>query len=167
MDQICWLLFLLTMITKKEKLVNQLMTCIFRSKDDHSVIRIDFFNVLKLLDNNELVVPPKQFEDSLSQLLKSHIEGKALADKPTVYAIACIIYDLAITLNIDDNKLINFMTTAENSGLVGKTPEQLEQIIDDWRKEYYGSMSNSDKKHLIESLEGRAHPRLLDKIRRT
>lgn len=150
------------MISKEERIINQLLGCIYKDIKDKSVIRVNLENVANILSTNGYLLPKNEFEKGLEDLLNKHIVGKMIVGPGTQYTIAKAIIELANIMHIDESKLMKHI-------LENNTPEDavaMQKRIDEWRKDYYGSMSSKQRESLASNLEGRLRPDVLEKIRR-
>ncbi len=151
------------MIPLEEKIINKLLVYIYKDKKDTSIIRIDIDNVVKVLSDSGYILLRSDFEKNLDIVLNKHIVGKLAVGPGTAYTICKAIIELANKLHIDQRKLLDMV-------LNNNTEEDavaLQKRIDEWRKEYYGSLPRDHKEQLLKSLEGRLRPDVLEKIRRS
>ncbi len=75
-------------------------------KLDNSVLKINFQNIIKILYDNEIIVPVQIFEDSLQKVLDERLVGKATASEQTKYAIAQAILNTAFLLAVPKDQII-------------------------------------------------------------
>jgi hypothetical protein len=94
------------MIKQNTKLVNQLLPLIHFDSADKSVIRIAFDGVLKVLSENDLIVPQKAYEETLNKVLNERLVGKIQASEPTKYVIAQAMLNTAYLLAVSKDDII-------------------------------------------------------------
>lgn len=151
------------MISKEEKIINKLLGYIYKDKKDTSVIRIDIDNVVKVLSDSGYILMRSDFEKNLDTLLNKHVVGKLSVGPSTAYTICKAIMELANKLHIDQRRLLDIVLNSNTE----EDAIALQKRINQWRKEYYGSLSGKDKEQLLKSLEGRLRPDVLEQIRRS
>jgi len=150
------------MISREERIINLLLGCIYKDAKDKSVIRVHLENVVNVLSNNGYLLPKKEFEAGLEEIFNKYIVGKMTVNPGTQYTIAKAIVELANIVHIDEQKMMRHI-------LENNTPEDalaMQKRIDEWRKQYYGSMPKNQRETLATSLEGRLRPDVLEKIRK-
>ncbi len=152
----------MSVISQKERIINQLMGVIYKDKVDPTVIRVNLVSAIKIFTNHNILLSEQTYETHLADALATHITGKASVDNYTLYAIASIMYDLANLLKIDITKL---NAANPNNPFSSGSPEEIKKLIAQWRSDYYGKLSKEERDALVESLEGKMHSDILDKIR--
>lgn len=96
------------MIPKKERIINQLLGCIYIDRNDNTVYKLNFDNVLKTLISNDYILHKSEFETRVEDVLNASLAGKAKVGHPTAYAIAEIIFLLAEVMNVSKDDITRF-----------------------------------------------------------
>jgi hypothetical protein len=149
------------MISKESRLVNQLMSTIYKEKRDPTAFRIDFDRVVHILSESDILVISQQYSDKLEKVLNKKIVGHAPVQYSTIHAIAKLMYDLAIKMRVDESEIFihTLMKDAESSQAI------TQEAVDEWRRAYYGKMSKQERMALADRLQDKLRPDVLDKIR--
>jgi hypothetical protein len=151
------------MIDKEDRMINQLLGCVYKDKRDQTIIRINMDKVASILTDNGYNLPAKQFEDKVQEVLDVKLVGKQNVSKSTPYTIALVIKQIADKYHIDERLIIKYITEHNTEQDV----KEIQQKIDNWRKQYYGSLPKNEKAALLETLHERMRPDVLDKIKRS
>lgn len=154
-------LFNIHMITLKERIINRLISTIYADKKDPTVIRVDIDNAVNILSNFGYLLPSGVFETKLEHLLNSKLTG-ANVTPGLKYAMADLIVTLADKMHIEEDKIVKYIMEHNTEEDV----KELQSKIKNWRKEYYGSLSKSEKQALLDALQDKLRPDVLDDIRR-
>lgn len=96
------------MIPKEERIINQLLACVYTEKSDPSVYKLNFDQVLKVLIGNDFILPNRQFEDTVEKVLNAKLAGKAVVSKATKYSIAKIIYHVAEEMCVSKDDITRY-----------------------------------------------------------
>lgn len=108
------------MITTKEKIVNQLLGTIYNDLKDKTVLHVNMDNVLSILIANDLIIPKKQFEMHAEALLTKKLVGVPLGHI-TKYAMAELLYTLALELALSKEELIKYTIKHQNDDTLNMT----------------------------------------------
>jgi hypothetical protein len=81
---------------------------VYFDKEDKSVVRVAFDNILKVLGENDIVVPQKMYEETLTKVLDEKLVGKTAANEPLKYAIAQAILNTALLLAVSKEEIIKY-----------------------------------------------------------
>ena len=149
------------MISKKNKLTNELLRSVYKDKKDPTLIRVDIDNTIKILSIFNYNIPNIKFEKKLEELLNAKLKG-APATAGINYAIVNLIIDLAEKMHISEKEIAEYITNHNTEQDV----KELQSKIVNWRKEYYGSMDKSDKQALLTAIEGKLRPDVIEQIRK-
>ena len=82
------------------------MAQIHFDKDDSSVIRISFDNVLKVLGENDIIVPHKMYEETLNTVLSEKLVGRVQITDGTKYVVAQALLNTAFLLAVSKDQII-------------------------------------------------------------
>ena len=96
------------MVKQNTKLINQLLAQIHFDKQDRTVIRVAFDAVVKILAENDVIVPQKIYEDTLEKVLSEKIVGKVQVTEYTKYAIAQAMLNTAYLLAVSKEEIIKY-----------------------------------------------------------
>lgn len=94
------------MIKQSTILINQLLAHVHFDSADKSIIRISFDNVIKILLENDIIVPPKMYEETLNKVLNEKLVGKVQATDTTKWAVAQAILNTAFLLAVSKDDII-------------------------------------------------------------
>jgi chorismate mutase len=94
-------------------------------------------------------------------MLNKKLQG-AKIDAGTNFAIAQLILDLANKMNVTTEQITKYIMDNEPN----QDPKEIQEVINKWRKNYYGSMDPKAKQKLIENLSDKLRPEVIDQIRR-
>jgi hypothetical protein len=149
------------MINLENKIITQLLSALYRDKTDSSVIRVSTDSVLRIMSNFGYNLPTRQFQAKLEEMLNKKLQG-AKIDAGTNFAIAQLILDLANKMNVTTEQITKYIMDNEPN----QDPKEIQEVINKWRKNYYGSMDPKAKQKLIENLSDKLRPEVIDQIRR-
>ena len=96
------------MIKQHSKLINQILPFIHFDSNDKSVIRISFDGVLRLFAENDIILPQKMYEETLSKVLDEKLVGKSPVSEPLKYVIAQTVLNTALLLSISKEDIIKY-----------------------------------------------------------
>jgi len=96
------------MIKQHSKLINQIIAHVYFDSNDKSVVRVAFDSVLKILGENDIIVPQKMYEETLNKVLEEKLVGKTAANEPLKYIIAQAILNTAYLLAISKDEIIKY-----------------------------------------------------------
>ena len=96
------------MISKHNRILNALQATVYIDSKDTTTYRISMDNVFKLFAENDIVVPPRQYEETLEKVLNERIAGKVNVTSATSFVIAQAMYNLAQELAISKNDIIKY-----------------------------------------------------------
>lgn len=147
------------MITDKDRLTNQLLACIYPDSKDKSVLRVNFDNILKIFASFSYNLPSTKFGDALEKLLNGKMYGAKITPGLKV-SMAELIIQLANMMHVSDEQIINYYKDNEFH------KEISQEAVNNWRKEYYGKMSQSDKEALLEAMQGKLRPQVIEEIKK-
>lgn len=83
------------MIQKTDRILNLLLSTIYFDKKDPSCLRISFTDVVKILNDFDMIVPQKMYEASVEAVLTERIVGKAPANTLAKHAVAEVLLNVA------------------------------------------------------------------------
>ena len=149
------------MINLEQRIVTQLLSTIHKDKKNPSVIRVNIDNAVSILSSFGYNLPSNVFEKKLEELLNSKLVGAKITPGLT-FSIAQLIIDIANKMHIKDEDLAAFLAKQNQE----QDPKEIQEQIIKWRKEYYGSLDKGDKQALIQNLENKLRPEVIDQIRR-
>lgn len=150
------------MIGKEDRMINQLLGCVYKDKRDQTIVRINMDKVASILADNGYNLPAMQFEKKVQEVLDAKVVGKQPVSKSTPYTVALVIKQIADQYHIDERLIVKYITEHNTEQDV----KEIQQKIDDWRKRYYGSLPKHEKEALLETLHEKMRPDVLDKIMR-
>jgi len=150
------------MIDKEDRMINQLLGCVYKDKRDQTIIRINMDKVASILTDYGYNLPAMQFEKKIQEVLDIKVVGKQQVSKSTPYTIALVIKQIADQYHIDERLIIKYITEHNTEQDV----KEIQQKIDNWRKQYYGSLPKNEKEALLETLHEKMRPDVIDKIMR-
>jgi hypothetical protein len=149
------------MIGVQERIINQLMSTIYRDKTNSTVVRVNIDNAVVVLSNFGYNLPSNIFEKKLEEALNKKLIGAKITQGLN-YAIAQFIIDIANKMHVKDEDILSYIQNHNTEEDV----KDLQNRILNWRKEYYGSMDKKEKQALIDALHDKLRPDVLDQIRR-
>lgn len=95
------------MINTQRRLLNRLETYVYVDKSDETIIHIDFDNVLHCLLDFGVMVPPRQFEDTVEKILNEKIVGKIDANPTAIkIIIGKIMYDVSERMALSSDAVL-------------------------------------------------------------
>jgi hypothetical protein len=94
------------MVKQQSKLLNQILAHIHFDKEDKTVVRISFDNVIKILADNDVIVPQKIYETTLEKVLEERLVGKAQVADGTKWIIAQAVLNTALLLAVSKYEII-------------------------------------------------------------
>lgn len=147
------------MISDKERLTTQLLSCVYKDPKDSSVLRINFDNLLHTLAAFNYNLPNSKFEKALEELLNKKMYGARITPGLR-YALVQLTIELADMMHVTDEQIINYYSNQV------PMPEIDPNTVKNWRKEYYGSMDKHEKQALIESMQGKLRPDVIEEIKK-
>lgn len=150
------------MIDIKNKVVTQLLSTIYIDKKDASVMRVNLDNAVNILSNFGYNLPSNLFESKLEEVLNRKLSGHAKVSPGLKYAIADMIIALADKMHVDEAQIVKYISEHNTEEDV----KELHSKVKNWRKEYYGSMDKAEKQALIDNLQNKLRPDVLDEIKR-
>lgn len=92
------------MIPQNERLINQMLTAIYIDKNNPTEYRISFDNVLKILISNNYILPNRQYETVVEDILNKKLVGMPV-HHATKFAIAKILIDVADQMSVTKEDL--------------------------------------------------------------
>jgi len=125
-------------------------------------MRVDINNAVNILSNFGYNLPSNVYDVKLEEILNKKLTGHAKVSEGLKYAIAEMIVTLADKMHVDEAQIVKYIT--EHS--TDEDAKQLQEKIHNWRKEHYGSMDKSEKQALIDALQDKLRPDVLDEIKR-
>jgi N-acetyl-anhydromuramyl-L-alanine amidase AmpD len=149
------------MINLQERIITQLMSTIYKDKQNHTVLRVNVDNAVTILSNFGYNLPSNVFEKKLEDALNKKLVG-AKMNPGLHFAVAQLIVDLANKMHVKEEDIANYLSSKASEEDV----KDLQNQIINWRKEYYGSMDKSEKQALIDTLHNKLRPDVLEQIRR-
>jgi len=149
------------MINLEERIVTQLLSTIYKDKKDPTVLRVNVDKVVSVLDSFGYNLPSNVFEKKLEEMLNAKLVGAKMSPGLT-FSIAQMIVDIANKMHIKDEDIAAFLAKQNQE----QDPREIQEKIIKWRKEYYGSLDKGEKQALIQSLENKLRPEVIDQIRR-
>lgn len=147
------------MISNKERLITQLLSCVYVDSKNPSVLRINFDNLLHTLGVFGYNLPNSKFEKALEELLNKKMYGAKIS-QGLKYALVNVTIDLADMMHVTDEQIINFYETQAPPAEIDPT------AVKNWRKEYYGSMNKDEKQALVEAMQGKLRPEVIEEIKK-
>lgn len=106
-------------------------------------------------------IPTFKFEKKLEELLNAKLKGATI--NPGLSSIVVnLMIDLAEKMHISEEAIASYITEHNTEQDV----KELQSKIVNWRKEYYGSMDKSDKQALLNAIEGKLRPDVIEQIRK-
>lgn len=149
------------MISNRNRLINQLLKSVYKDKKDPTLIRVDIDNTIKILSMFGYNIPTFKFEKKLEELLNAKLKGATI--NPGLSSIVVnLMIDLAEKMHISEEAIASYITEHNTEQDV----KELQSKIVNWRKEYYGSMDKSDKQALLNAIEGKLRPDVIEQIRK-
>lgn len=103
------------MITRLDRIANQLLSTISIDRKDPSLIRIQFDKVLQILYNFDIVIPPKIFEDTFNKVMEERLVGKIRANDVAKWAISQAMLNTALSLMLSKEEILKLRATDTNS----------------------------------------------------
>ena len=93
------------MISTEDRILVRLEQCISPDKKDPRNYHIQLDRAVEVLKSFGVVVPPKQFEEAVTEILNKAAVGKLRVGKPAIYIMAKAVYDIASLMKIDGKSL--------------------------------------------------------------
>jgi N-acetyl-anhydromuramyl-L-alanine amidase AmpD len=146
------------MITNKDRLITTILGTIYPDKSDKSILRINIDNLLMLLASYGYNLPNTKFSKAVEDLLNAKLYGARITPG-LKYTIATLIIELADKVHVTDEQLIKYYESYN-------IKEVDEQSVKNWRKEYYGSMDKHEKQSLVEAMQGKLRPDVIEEIKK-
>lgn len=101
------------MIPKAERIINQLLGTVYTDKKDPTVFRISMDNALKILSNNDYVLPNRQYEMQLENLLNKKLVGTEV-QAHTRYSIARGMLALADEMAVSKEDVLSYSSLSKD-----------------------------------------------------
>ena len=98
----------INMISQKDRILNQLLGTIYTDKKDNTVFRIQLDNALKIFIEHNLIIPIKQYEATLENLLNAKLPGKTQVTQGTKFMIAQAMYKLATEMSVSKDDITKY-----------------------------------------------------------
>jgi len=134
------------MISSENRIVTQLLSTIYKDKNNPTILRVNVNNAVNILSNFGYNLPAAIFEKKLEELLNNKLVGAKIT--PAInYAMAQLILNLAEKVHIKEEDIINYLQTHNT-------------------KEYYGSLSKDQRQELINNLQDKLRPDVLEQIKK-
>lgn len=105
------------MITKLDRLLNQLISTVYIDKNDPSIIRIQFDRALQIFYNADIIVPPKAFENTFKKVVEERLVAKIRANDVAKFAIAQAMMNTAFSLMLSKEELIKLRMQDNSSDI--------------------------------------------------
>jgi len=150
------------MIGLKDRIVTQLMSTIYRDKKNATVIRVNVDNAVNVLSNFGYNLPSNVFEKKLEEALNKKLVGASI-NPGLNFAICQLIIDLADKMHVSEDQIIKHIASSTSTE---EDVKELQNRIINWRKEYYGSMDKNEKQALVDSLQDKLRPDVIEQIKR-
>lgn len=147
------------MISDKDRLITQLLSCVYSDSKDPSVLRINFDNLLHTLSMFGYNLPNTKFGKALEELLNKKMYGAKIS-QGLKYALVKVTIDLADMMHVTDEQIINYYENQAPMAEIDPT------TVKNWRKEYYGNMDKNEKNALVESMQGKLRPDVIEEIKK-
>ncbi len=147
------------MISKKQRLITELLGTIYKEADNSTAFRMNIFNAVDILTRYGYNLPSKSFEAKLEELLNKRLVG-TVVNSGTKNSIALITIELADKFHISEDRIIKFIASIKE-----QDPKEIQQEINKWRKNYYGSLDKGKREALLETLSKTMRPDIVDQIR--
>lgn len=149
------------MISRKDRLVNKLMGAVSTTKDtsEKYAIHVDFDNVMHILSSEGYNLANQFFENLLGKVLNERLGGTAVTTS-TRYNVALILLQLAEKLHIPEEEIVKYLQAQPE-----QDPREVQEIVKKWRKRYYGSMSKQEREKLVNMMQDKLRPDILEQIR--
>lgn len=94
------------MISQQNRLINQLQGCVYVDSKDNTAFRINMDNVLKIFVQHDFILPHRQYEDKVQEVLDSLVDKKKLIlDSSTKFRIATILLNVASQMSLTPEDL--------------------------------------------------------------
>lgn len=103
------------MITRLDRIANQLLATISTDRNDPSMIRIQFDRVLQILYNFDIIVPPKIFESTFNKVMEERLVGKIRANDVAKWAISQAMLNTALSLMLSKEEILKINSKDINS----------------------------------------------------
>lgn len=94
------------MIKQSTILINQLLAQVHFDSKDKSVVRISFDNVIKILIDNDILIPQKAYEETLNKVLSEQLVGKIGANESAKLILANAMLEVALAMAVSKEDLI-------------------------------------------------------------
>jgi len=146
------------MITDKERLTTLLLACVYQDHKDKTVIKINIDTVLQLFATYSYNLPNQKFANAVESLLNAKFYNVRISSG-IKYAIVDAMMSLAAKMHVPTEKLIEYYQNHEIKEVDPTT-------VKNWRKEYYGSMDKHEKQALIEAMQGKLRPEVIEEIKK-
>jgi len=99
------------MIPIKDRLINDLQGCIYKSLDDPREMKINIENVFYILSDYGYVLPRKQYESVLEDELEKNLPQDLTVDALGRYRIALALLNLAERLHIPKSLILKYQAS--------------------------------------------------------
>ena len=107
------------MISQNQRLLNRLQHCVWTDPKDDTKIHVNFDQVLRILKEYNIVVPPKRFEQEVQKFLDEKLVG-ALPAVPSIARniIGTLLYDFSSEMAVPEDQLLKHKIQLENDNSV-------------------------------------------------
>lgn len=94
------------MITKLDRVANQLLGTVSIDRKDPSLIRIQFDRAIQIFYNFDIVVPPKMFENTFMKVMEERLVGKIRANDIAKWAIVQAMLNTALAMMLSKEEIL-------------------------------------------------------------
>ena len=95
------------MISKQNRILNELQACVYNEKGDSTAFRVNMENVIKILFGHDYIMPARKYEDTVEKALNRLVTKGMKLDPATKYRIAVTMLQIAHAMSLTKEDLIN------------------------------------------------------------